>query len=88
MSSEYNLDLHIPQKRKDLKIFFSRMKKEELSFIFENNGSLTNKREKFMKRHNRNITCRIIKYTIECESMLWESMLWEANQKTHAFPMR
>ena len=41
-----------------------------------------------MKRHNRNITCRIIKYTIECESMLWESMLWEANQKTHAFPMR
>ena len=88
MSSEYNLDLHIPQKRKDLKKLFSRMKKEELSFIFENNGSLTNKREKFMKQHNRNITCLIIKYTIECESMLWESMLWEANQKTHAFPMR
>ena len=34
MSSEYNLDLYIPQERKDL-IFFSRMKKEELSFIFE-----------------------------------------------------
>ena len=32
------------------------MKNEELSFIFENNGSLTNKREKFMKWHNRNIT--------------------------------
>ena len=88
MSSEYNLDLHIPQKRKDLKLFFFAYEKEELSFIFENNGSLTNKREKFMKRHNRNITCRIVKYTIECESMLWESMLWEANQKTHAFPMR
>ena len=89
MSSEYNLDLHIPQKKERFKFFFFlRMKKEELSFIFENNGSLTNKREKFMKRHNRNITCLIIKYTIECESMLWESMLWEANQKTHAFPMR
>ena len=34
------------------------MKKEELSFIFENNGSLTNNRETFMKRHNRNITCK------------------------------
>ena len=56
MSSEYNLDLYIPQERKDL-IFFSRMKKEGLSFIFENNGSLTNQREKFVKWHNRNITC-------------------------------
>ena len=34
------------------------MKKEELSFIFENNGSFANKKEKFMKRHNRNITCQ------------------------------
>ena len=34
------------------------MKKEELSFIFENNDSLTNKRQKFVKRHNRNITCK------------------------------
>ena len=62
MSSEYNLDLHIPHKRKDLKLlllfFFLRVKKEELSCIFENNGSLTNKREKFVKRHNRNITCQ------------------------------
>ena len=57
MSNEYNLDLYISQKSKDL-IFFSRMKKEEVSFIFENNGSLTNKREKFVKRHNRNITCQ------------------------------
>ena len=56
MSSEYNLDLYIPQERKDL-IFFSRMKKEGMSFIFENNGSLTNQREKFVKWHNRNITC-------------------------------
>ena len=56
MSSEYNLDLYIPQERKDL-IFFSRMKKERLSFIFENNGSLTNQREKFVKWYNRNITC-------------------------------
>ena len=47
MSTEYNLDLHILQKRKDLKFFFSRMKKEELNFISENNGSLTNNREKF-----------------------------------------
>ena len=40
-SSEYSLDLHIPPKRKDLKlIFFPRMEEEELSFIFENNGSL------------------------------------------------
>ena len=44
MSSAYNLDLHIPSKKKDLN-FFSRTKKEELSFIFENNGSLKNKRE-------------------------------------------
>ena len=49
MSTEYDLDLHIPQKRKDLNIFFSRLKKEELSFIFKNSGSLTNNREKFMK---------------------------------------
>ena len=40
-SSEYDINLHISQKRKDWKlIFFSRMEKEELSFIFENNGSL------------------------------------------------
>ena len=58
VSSEYNLDLHIPQKRKDLNLFFLHMKKEELSFIFENNGSLMNRREKFMKRHNCNITCK------------------------------
>ena len=61
MSSEYNLDLHIPHKRKDLKLlllFFLRMKKEELSCIFENNGSLTNKREKFVKGHGRNIICQ------------------------------
>ena len=59
MSCEYDLDLHIPPKNKDLNFFFfSRMKKEELSFIFENNGSLRNKREKFVKRHNRNITCQ------------------------------
>ena len=50
MSTEYNLDLHIPQKKERFKFFFSRMKKEELSFIFENSGSLTNNREKFMKR--------------------------------------
>ena len=31
------------------------MKKEESSFIFENNGSLTNERENFVKRHNHNI---------------------------------
>ena len=30
-------DLHIPDKRKD---FFFRVEKEELSFIFQNNGSL------------------------------------------------
>ena len=58
MSTKYNLDLHISQKRKDLKLFFPHMKKEELSFIFENNSSLTNNREKFMKQHNRNITCK------------------------------
>ena len=34
------------------------MKKEELSFIFENNDSLTNKGEEFVKQHNRNITCK------------------------------
>ena len=45
------------------------MKKEELSFIFENNGSLTNNREKFMKRHNRNITCK-------CESVSWIDYLF------------
>ena len=45
MFTEY-LDLHIPQKRKDLKLF---LKKEELSFIFESSGSLTNNKEKFMK---------------------------------------
>ena len=32
------------------------MKKEELSFIFENNDSLTNKGEEFVKQHNRKIT--------------------------------
>ena len=37
------------------------MKKEELSFIFENNGSLIstmsmNETEKFAKQHNHNIT--------------------------------
>ena len=63
MSSEYNLDLYIPHKRKDLKLLlllllFSRMKKEELNFIFEHDVSLTNKREKFVKRHNHNITCQ------------------------------
>ena len=59
MSSEYNKDLHIPPKNERFRIiFFSRMKKKELSFIFENNGSLTNKRDKLMKRHNRNITCQ------------------------------
>ena len=62
MSSEYNLDLYIPHKRKDLKLLllllFSRMKKEELNFVFEHDGSLTNKREKFVKRHNHNITCQ------------------------------
>ena len=57
MSSEYNLDLPIPPKSKDL-IFFLHIKKEELTFIFENNGSLRNKRKKFVKRHNRNITCQ------------------------------
>ena len=31
------------------------MEKEELSFIIENNGE---KREKFVKRHIRNITCQ------------------------------
>ena len=55
MSSEYNLHLHIPPKRKDL-IFFLRMKKKKLSF--KNNGSLMNKSEKFVKWHNRNITCQ------------------------------
>ena len=39
-SSEYNLDLHIPQTRKDKINFFAPMEKEELSFVFENNGSL------------------------------------------------
>ena len=64
-SDEYNLDLHISQKRKDWKlIFFSLMKKEELSFIFENNGSLMKKREKFVKGHNHNITCQ------------WNSLSW------------
>ena len=58
MSTEYSLDLHIPHKSKDLKWFFSHMKKEELSFIFENNDSLTNKGEEFVKQHNRNITCK------------------------------
>ena len=67
MSSEYNLDLYIPHKRKDLKLLlllllllllFSRMKNEELNFVFEHDGSLTNKREKFVKRHNHNITCQ------------------------------
>ena len=63
MSSEYNLDLYIPHKTKDLKLLlllllFSRMKKEELNFVFEHDGSLTNKREKFVKRHNHNITCQ------------------------------
>ena len=43
-SSEYNLDLHISQKRKDYYVFL-HMKKVELSFICENNGSLMNKRE-------------------------------------------
>ena len=65
MSSECNLDLHIPHKRKNsnskiviIIIICSQMKQEELSFIFENNDSLTNKREKFVKRHNCNITCQ------------------------------
>ena len=40
-SSEYNLDLHIPPKKERFKInFFSRMEKDESSFIFENNGSV------------------------------------------------
>ena len=62
MSSEYNLDLKIPPKRKDWKLlFFLRMEKEELSFSFENNGNLimtvsTNEREKFVKQYNYNIT--------------------------------
>ena len=62
MSSEYNLDLKIPQKRKDWNFFFFlRMEKEELSFIFENNGNLimtvsTTEREKFVKQYNHNIT--------------------------------
>ena len=51
-SSEYNLNLHTPHKKK-LNFFFLRMEKEELSFIIENNGE---KREKFVKRHIRNIT--------------------------------
>ena len=34
-SNEYNLDLHILKKGKT-----EKMEKEELSFIFENNGSL------------------------------------------------
>ena len=56
-SSEYNIYLHIPQKRKTWKLlFFLRMVKEELSFILENNGSLTNKRETFVKRHNHTTT--------------------------------
>ena len=58
-SSEYNLDLHIPPKMEKLKInFFLRLEKEELSFISENNGSLTNKRENFVKQHNRKIKCQ------------------------------
>ena len=63
MSSEYNLDLQIPQKRKDWKLlfFFLRMEKEELRFIFENNDNLimtvsTNESEKFVKQYNHNIT--------------------------------
>ena len=47
MFTEY-LDLHIPQERKDFLNFF--LKKEELSFIFESSGSLTNNKGKFMKR--------------------------------------
>ena len=39
-SSEYILDLHIHKKTKIEKNFFSRMEKEELSFIFQNNDSL------------------------------------------------
>ena len=38
--------------------FFLRLEKEELSFISENNGSLTNKRENFVKQHNRKIKCQ------------------------------
>ena len=34
------------------------MEKEELSFIIENNDSLANNREKFVKRYNHNITCQ------------------------------
>ena len=34
------------------------MEQNELSFIFENNGSFRNKREKFVKRHNHNIICQ------------------------------
>ena len=34
VTSEYNLDLHIPEKKERLNInFFPHMKKEELSFI-------------------------------------------------------
>ena len=40
-SIEYVLDLKIfPPKRKDWKVIFFTMEKEELSFIFENNGSV------------------------------------------------
>ena len=62
MSSEYNIDLHILHKRKDLKLlllllFFLAYEKGGIE-IFENNGSLINKRGKFVQRHNRNIKCQ------------------------------
>ena len=36
VTSKYNLDLHIPEKKERLNInFFPHMKKEELSFIWK-----------------------------------------------------
>ena len=49
MPSEYNLDLHLPQKREDLKLLVFHAWKRGNWGLSENNGSLMNKREKFMK---------------------------------------
>ena len=55
------------------------MKKDVLSFIFENNGSLTNKWEKFVKQHNRNITYQWKSFELNWLSFLklepWDTFL-------------